>query len=335
MPTYSFVGFGLDQLVTTGPNPFSFDNSRNLAAIGNSTIALQPGASFSRITMDDNDAFFQDADGTQDNVGSFTINGTTFGDNTAIETEYSYVIRPVGSTDPAEQITIYNLDINGDRQGIVADRMLQESVTYEIIAGGSDDPSVAYSNLTVCFLEGTAIAVPGGVRAVETLRPGDRVVTLDNGPQEVVWAGWQIVSGAEAHAPVRIDAGVLGNDAPLCLSLQHRVLLRQNGSDLLLPITALVGQPGISQIPMRQARYWHVLLDGHHVLIANGAPAESMYPGPMALRSLPRRDRERVTGYFPDLALGAEWTPARPLMRPGLWRRSQRAEPRAISVPLV
>mgnify|MGYP003561850666 FL=1 len=41
----------------------------------------------------------------------------------------------------------------------------------------------------ICFANGTRIATPRGERPVEDIRPGDRVMTRDNGPQPVRWAG--------------------------------------------------------------------------------------------------------------------------------------------------
>lgn len=58
-------------------------------------------------------------------------------------------------------------------------------------------PNVA---LTVtCFAAGTMITTPDGPGAVETLRPGDLVVTRDRGPQPLRWIGRQSVD--DLHAP--------------------------------------------------------------------------------------------------------------------------------------
>lgn len=58
--------------------------------------------------------------------------------------------------------------------------------TYRIATGqGNGTSSVGTVPLTVIpgFVAGTRIAVPGGERPVETLRPGDLVLTRDHGPQ--------------------------------------------------------------------------------------------------------------------------------------------------------
>ena len=45
----------------------------------------------------------------------------------------------------------------------------------------------------VCFAAPTAIATPDGPRLAGDLRVGDRVLTLDDGPQRVAWENWQDV----------------------------------------------------------------------------------------------------------------------------------------------
>lgn len=47
--------------------------------------------------------------------------------------------------------------------------------------------------------------------------------------------------------------------------------------------------------------YFHILLDRHEVIFANGTPAESLYLGPGALKGLAPSDREEVLALFPEL----------------------------------
>src|SRR5690606_32383544 len=49
----------------------------------------------------------------------------------------------------------------------------------------------------ICFTSGTLIATPDGERAVETLRPGDLVMTRDHGPQELRWVGMRVMRSEE------------------------------------------------------------------------------------------------------------------------------------------
>lgn len=81
------------------------------------------------------------------------------------------------------------------------------------------------AQFVTCFVAGAMIATPGGERPVETLRAGDRVITADHGAQALRWAGGRAVMARGAAAPVRFAPGVLGNDRPLLVSPQHRMLL--------------------------------------------------------------------------------------------------------------
>jgi hypothetical protein len=48
-------------------------------------------------------------------------------------------------------------------------------------------------NVIICFMHGTRIATSNGLREVQDIRPGDAVVTRDNGLQRVRWVGHRTV----------------------------------------------------------------------------------------------------------------------------------------------
>ena len=50
----------------------------------------------------------------------------------------------------------------------------------------------------------------------------------------------------------------------------------------------------------------HILLESHEILISDGIGSESFYPGPTALRMLPRRQREEIRALFPGLKQPSE-----------------------------
>lgn len=143
---------------------------------------------------------------------------------TEIETEHGYLLRPCGAIDPADYITIFVLEFEGDVQGIVADRGVSDKVTYEIINGGSNAPSVFFADLVVCFPLDAAITTPSGAAAVQALRPGDRVCTFEEGPKPLAWIGRQVARGTGANMPVAVAPGVSGNARALLVSPQHRVI---------------------------------------------------------------------------------------------------------------
>ncbi len=68
-------------------------------------------------------------------------------------------------------------------------------------------------SFAMCFAEGTRIATPSGEVAVETLAPGDLVLTADGRAVPILWVGIQTLRRGFAHqdrSPIQIAAGALG-----------------------------------------------------------------------------------------------------------------------------
>ncbi len=181
----------------------------------------------------------------------------------------------------------------------------------------------------VCFAAGTWIDTPDGPVRVEDLRPGDRVLTLDDGALPVlwVWRRWTAFGhGAHRHQPMVIAPGAMGNGLPgtaLRVSPQHRLLLAGSGQGaqergVLAKAKALDGRPGIAQDrTCTAADYLQLLLPRHAIVFANGLAAESLYPGPLALHSLGEAARVRVEALFPGISvdpLAAYGPMARPVI---------------------
>jgi hypothetical protein len=179
-------------------------------------------------------------------------------------------------------------------------------------------------NFLLCFAGGTRIRTPRGEVPVETLSVGDLVVTADRGPQPIRWIGASTVPAREAFAPVRIAAGAVGGGLParpLLVSRQHRLLLRSRigarefgAEELLAPAIGLVGHPGIelAEGPGR-ITYLHILLDRHEIIFAEGAPAETLFPGPMARLAIGPEAEAEIEALFPGL-LDRAAQPARPIV---------------------
>lgn len=83
------------------------------------------------------------------------------------------------------------------------------------------------------------------------------------------------------------------------------MLIRRQGEQLAaggVPTRAkaLCGDGGIA--PERAAAsvvYHQILRPAHAILLANGLPCESLYPGSFALETLPRPDRAAIAALFP------------------------------------
>jgi hypothetical protein len=51
----------------------------------------------------------------------------------------------------------------------------------------------------------------------------------------------------------------------------------------------------------REVEYFHILFDRHEIIFAEGAPTESLYTGPEALKSLPQESLDEIYTLFPAL----------------------------------
>lgn len=179
-------------------------------------------------------------------------------------------------------------------------------------------PPAATQTGVICFTPGTLIRLGHGTAPIETLRPGDRVQTKDNGPQEILWTGARRMSGARLYAmphlrPIRFHLGALGTDrpdAPLLVSPRHRMLVKGsaardlfNQPEILVAAEDLVNGRSITvDVMARDVTYVHVLLERHEVVWANGLETESFHPGVAALDMLEGAQRLQLFAAMPDLA---------------------------------
>jgi hypothetical protein len=144
--------------------------------------------------------------------------------------------------------------------------------------------SLGTDNWLLCFGAGTMIATPEGDRAVETLSTGDMVLTAEGATKPVRWLGRSTRSRAFADPtrvyPIRIKAGALGENLPvrdLLVSPGHAVLL----DGVLVQAAALVnGTSVVRETAMPETfTYYHVELDSHELLVAEGVATESFLMG--------------------------------------------------------
>lgn len=178
-----------------------------------------------------------------------------------------------------------------------------------IIFSGVSPTSFTTDNTgVVCFASGTMILTARGEVPIEQLRAGDLVQTRDNGMQPIVWIASRSLSGHELEAnpklkPIWISPKLTGGDQPLIVSPQHGVLLRVEGSDETLVRAVHLarmrgGQARVMQ-GCRTVQYFHLMFEAHQIIFANGAPAESFYPGPHAFGALSSAARTEIETLFP------------------------------------
>ncbi|WP_270727168.1 Hint domain-containing protein [Shimia sp. Alg240-R146] len=161
-----------------------------------------------------------------------------------------------------------------------------------------------------CFAAGTRIRTPSGDVPIERLKVGDLVQTLDNGMQPVLWVGRRHLTQADLAEnpklqPVRIRAGSLGNERDLIVSPQHGMVTTHSGESPTLARAihlARDGGPGFRVARgIKSVTYYHLMFESHEIIIAENAPSESFYPGPMALNALAPAERAEVAALFPEL----------------------------------
>ncbi len=160
------------------------------------------------------------------------------------------------------------------------------STLIDLSINDSDGSMSASTTLTVtatCFLRGTMIATPDGETAVESLRPGDLVDVIENEARvsrPIAWVGGRSMDAAlfgnraEAY-PVRIRRHAMADNVPhrdLLVTPEHCILAE--GS--LVPARMLVNNSSViidRSIPAFD--FFHIELDRHSILLAEGLAAES------------------------------------------------------------
>ncbi|MEI4261977.1 Hint domain-containing protein [Roseovarius sp. D0-M9] len=167
-----------------------------------------------------------------------------------------------------------------------------------------------------CFTPGTVIATPKGERLVEDLQVGDRIITRDNGLQEIRWIGRRDLVGSELlqapHLkPVLIRAGSLGRGLPerdLLVSPNHRVLINNEKTalyfedrEVLASAKHLTDLEGVDAVDTHAVSYIHFMFDQHEVVLSNGSWTESFQPGEQTLDGMGTEQRDEIYALFPEL----------------------------------
>ena len=168
-----------------------------------------------------------------------------------------------------------------------------------------------------CFARGTAILTDDGERPVEALCAGDRVICGDGQAREIRWVGGRILDADTLRnhpeaLPILFCENSLGEGLPsrnLRLSPQHRVLLSDWRAELLFgePEVLVSAKSMINDRDIRpeydctSVEYFHILLDSHDTVFANGVACESLMPAEMANHALSPEARNEIFLIFPEL----------------------------------
>jgi hypothetical protein len=176
----------------------------------------------------------------------------------------SYVGGVLTITDASGANTLARLTINAPSFGSFALENVGNRLALEV----------------TCFAAGTHILTARGDVRVEELRENDLVATHLGRFAPVVWIGRRRIDCSrhprpELVRPIRVVAGAFGEGRPqrdLWLSPDHAVFVDER----LIPVRLLAN--GMTILPdqeVRSVEYFHVELDAHSILLAEGLPSES------------------------------------------------------------
>jgi hypothetical protein len=143
-------------------------------------------------------------------------------------------------------------------------------------------PALCKSN---CFLKGTKIRTAEGEREIEDLAIGDLLPTMFGGLRPVQWIGRYPFKKSDPSKPwvkdalpVRIARSALAPDVPhadLYVTAAHSLLI----DGVLIPAELLINGTTITRYEAHEydeLEYFHVKLERHNVVYAEGAPAETL-----------------------------------------------------------
>ncbi|MDR3537742.1 MAG: DUF4347 domain-containing protein [Acetobacteraceae bacterium] len=165
----------------------------------------------------------------------------------------------------------------GDPTNHLADN--GRTISWTVTDGVGSSTAVTSSLTVLCFCAGTMIATPGGEMPVERLSAGDLVLTASGAVRPILWVGvgrQQVARGKRSAAtPVIVERNAIGPNVPyrdLRVTKAHALFV----DDVLIPVEFLVNHRSIRWDDRAQeVSLYHIELESHDVLVADGAPAES------------------------------------------------------------
>ncbi|WP_301067116.1 Hint domain-containing protein [Pseudooceanicola sp.] len=167
---------------------------------------------------------------------------------------------------------------------------------YERVSEHMAPATAEFENAFNAFARGTLISTPDGPRAIEDLRPGQLVETLENGPQAITWIGsMTLVPSAPVVDPAqsrltRITGDRFGQGKPasdLMVGPGARMLhspdmLRDDelrGQSYTSFTDFVDGDSVFEVVPPAALETFHLCLAQHATIFANEVAVESYHPG--------------------------------------------------------
>ena len=192
----------------------------------------------------------------------------------------------------------------------------------------------AFDDAFAALARGTLLSTERGLTAVEDLVPGDRVRTVEDGFQTLLWLGSTLIVPETRQDPTmtrltRIAADALGIARPMHdlvlgprARLAHRApAIRQiTGTDMaLIPARDFIDGDGVIDLaPISPVRVFHLGFARHARIQANGVEVESFHPGPAHILGLRAEMLDLYLSCFPHVTDLADFgSPCLPRLRLG------------------
>lgn len=203
---------------------------------------------------------------------------------------------PDGET--AEVLVLVEVDAAGDVTEVHALPLvpLRPKTRYTLVTIDTEGAAARLAEIAcVSFTRGTHITMATGEqRPIEDLRIGDRVLTRDDGPQEIRWIGQTTLRAHGEHAPIVITAGTLHNAQDLIVSPDHRLFIYQRSdvlgagrAEVLVRARHLVNGVSVYRQQGGFVDYFQILFDRHQIIFAEGIAAETLLLDPRTSPALP------------------------------------------------
>jgi hypothetical protein len=155
---------------------------------------------------------------------------------------------------------------------------------YTDIVTGRTDIQDDTVHFTACYCPGTLIRTARGQKRIERLKIGDKVITASGAARPIKWIGrrsyaGRFVTGRKDILPVCIRLGALDENVPkrdLWISPHHAMYFKNENGGVLIEAKDLVNGISIVQAERVEAvEYFHIELETHDVVLAEGALSES------------------------------------------------------------
>ena len=169
-----------------------------------------------------------------------------------------------------------------------------------------------------CLRTGRRIATPRGEISIEKLRPGDPVITRDNGIEPVKGIRMRRFSRrmfeANPHLwPVLIERGALGDGLPeraMILTPNQRILaplsltpfnLRDHDEDGMMAAKHLIDNRTIRHVKLMGMEHVHLVFERTEAVLSNGVWVECFQPHDREIGAAGNAQRNELFELYPEM----------------------------------